>query len=225
MGVGKRENSDYCWKSPGSLLIIHHLPTPARLRFAEALVVVGYHLIWTAYGWWLPNDPRGSNSHEIRVERIAELGELHEGRKPIQPLPAELRAFYDKARAVLRHELLTFTDADVAILAESFAAVIREAGYTCYACAIMPDQADALMRRHRDRSETMMERLQETSRGALIAAGRRPAEHPVWGGPGWKVFLNTRADMERIVRYIRDNPVKIGRPVQEWPFVTPYNGW
>jgi hypothetical protein len=24
-------------------------------------MVVAYHLIWTAYGWWLPNDPRGSS--------------------------------------------------------------------------------------------------------------------------------------------------------------------
>ena len=38
-------------------------------------MVAGFHLIWTAYGWWLPNDPRGSSSHEIRVERIADLGD------------------------------------------------------------------------------------------------------------------------------------------------------
>jgi hypothetical protein len=47
----------------------------------------------------------------------------------------------------------------------------------------------------------------------------------VWGGPGWKVFLNTRADMERIVRYVRDNPVKAGRPAQAWGFVKEYDGW
>ena len=23
-------------------------------------IVIAHHLIWTAYGWWLPNDPRGS---------------------------------------------------------------------------------------------------------------------------------------------------------------------
>ncbi len=22
-------------------------------------IVVAYHLVWTAYGMWLPNDPRG----------------------------------------------------------------------------------------------------------------------------------------------------------------------
>jgi hypothetical protein len=33
-------------------------------------MVAGYHLIWTVYGYWLPNDPRGSTSREIRVELL-----------------------------------------------------------------------------------------------------------------------------------------------------------
>lgn len=74
----------------------------------DIAMVAGFHLIWTAYGWWLPNDPRGSSSHEIRVEEIAELGELHFGRKPVQPLPAELRRFYEEASKVLKHALLKF---------------------------------------------------------------------------------------------------------------------
>ena len=57
-------------------------------------MVVGYHLIWTAYGWWLPNDPRGSTSHEIRVEKIEELGELHHG------LTQALRCAFDGAAFV-----------------------------------------------------------------------------------------------------------------------------
>ncbi len=40
-----------------------------------------HHLIWTAYGWWLPNDSRGSMSRFIASDPIAELGELHHGRK------------------------------------------------------------------------------------------------------------------------------------------------
>jgi len=26
-------------------------------------MIIAHHLIWTAYGFWLPNDPRGSSSH------------------------------------------------------------------------------------------------------------------------------------------------------------------
>ena len=32
-------------------------------------LVIAYHLIWTAYGWWLPNDPRGSGSVTIASRR------------------------------------------------------------------------------------------------------------------------------------------------------------
>ena len=42
-------------------------------------VVVAYHLIWTAYGWWLPNDPRGSASRTVDCPRIAELGPHYYG--------------------------------------------------------------------------------------------------------------------------------------------------
>ena len=28
-------------------------------------IVIAHHLIWTVYGTWLPNDPRGSGSRAI----------------------------------------------------------------------------------------------------------------------------------------------------------------
>jgi len=33
----------------------------------EVTMVLGYHFIFSAYGFWLPNDPRGSWSDTIRV--------------------------------------------------------------------------------------------------------------------------------------------------------------
>ncbi len=71
----------------------------------------------------------------------------------------------------------------------------------------------------------MIEHFQTKSRAAVIAAGLRAATHPVWGGPGWKVFLNTRDDMERTVGYIEKNPRASRLPDQRWEFVTPYDGW
>src|SRR5262245_16676853 len=144
------------------------------------MIVAAHHLIWTAYGWWLPNDPRGSSSKEFRVEPIAELGDLHYGRKAVQPSPEELRDFHQRARAVLAHPVLLFDEQDVAIFAESFASTIRERRYTCYACAIMPEHVHLLIRKHRDWAETILESFQNDSRNALIAADRRRGNHPVW---------------------------------------------
>src|SRR5688500_5399138 len=100
-----------------------------RLRFRASPgfppMVIAHHLIFTAYGWWLPTDPRGSSSHEIRVERVSELGDHHYGRKSLQPSSREIREFYAAAEVVLKHELLTFSDADRIEIAEAFAETIR----------------------------------------------------------------------------------------------------
>jgi REP element-mobilizing transposase RayT len=188
-------------------------------------MVAGFHLVWTAYGWWLPNDPRGSSSEEIRVERIADLGDLHHGRKAIQPRGTEILEFYEQAADLLKHPLLTFDERDIALIGESFGTIVAEWRYTCYACAIMPDHVHVLIRKHRDSAEAMVEHLQVASREKLVEASSRAITHPVWGGPGWQVFLYTQADLRRVIRYIEQNPVKIGRPRQYWPFVKKYDGW
>ena len=97
--------------------------------------------------------------------------------------------------------------------------------YTCYACAIMPDRVHLLIRKHRDKAEQMIEHFQDASREAIVEAGLRDRDHPVWGGPGWKVFLETREDIERVVRYIEENPIRARRPKQTWDFVIRYDGW
>ena len=188
-------------------------------------MVIGYHLIFTAYGWWLPNDPRGSTSQLIRHDVIAQLGELHHGRKRIQPSSAEIRAFYERAKDSLKHELRTFDEHHRALIACGFARAIRLQRYTCYACAVMPDHVHVLIRKHRDKAEEMIEHLQENSRAELLTCSDYPKGHPVWGGPGWKVYLETADDMERTVRYIERNPLPYGLPLQQHSFVTAYDGW
>lgn len=188
-------------------------------------MVVGHHLIWTIYGSWLPNDPRGSTSHEIRCAEIVGLGDLHYGRKKIQPAGEDIRRFYEAAQTKLKHELLKFSSDEIGLLGKEFANVVRQRAYTCYACAIMSDHVHLLIRKHRDKAETMIANFQDASRDSLIAQRKRPAEHPVWGGPGWKVYLESREDIRRVCTYIEDNPIKTRRPRQTWAFVTPYDGW
>lgn len=188
-------------------------------------MVVGYHLLWTAYGWWLPNDPRGSMSKQVLAPNIIDLGELHYGRKKLQPAGWVLNDFRKAAALVLKHEILKFTAEEVSAIAEAFAKVVKESNYTCYACAIMPDHIHLLIRKHRHQAEQMIANFQFESLNAVAYCGTRPIAHPVWGGPGWKVYLDSIGDMRRTVRYIELNPEKIGLPRQAWDFVTPYNNW
>jgi hypothetical protein len=82
-----------------------------------------------------------------------------------------------------------------------------------------------LIRKHRHHAEEMLENFQTISRSRLRAEGLREEDHPVWGGPGWKVFLDSPTDIRRTIGYIEGNPAKFRLPRQTWPFVTEYDGW
>jgi REP element-mobilizing transposase RayT len=188
-------------------------------------VVIAHHLIWTAYGYWLPNDPRGSMSKVIACDVIAELGELHVGRKKVQPSAREVVEFRNQSRSALKHVLLDFRIQDFPVIANALAEVIREYRYTCYACAIMPDHVHILIRKHKHQAEEMLDNFQQISRLRLRNVGLRSETHPIWGGHGWKVFLDTPTDIRRTIRYIDENPARWRLARQQWSFVTDYNGW
>jgi len=189
-------------------------------------IVIAHHLIWTAYGWWLPNDPRGSGSKTIASDVIAQLGELHSGRKKGQPAGADVRRFYERAAEILVHPLLTFDEAARGEIAAAFCEVVTAEKYTCYACAIMPDHVHILIRKHKHLAEEMIANVQDASRRWLAEKGHRHPDHPTWtGGSGWKVFLEHPDEIRRTIRYIDKNPAEIRLPPQKWPFVQEYNGW
>lgn len=188
-------------------------------------MVAAHHLIWTIYGWWLANDPRGSSSHDIRVAKLADLGPLHYGRKQVQPSRQELKVFYEQAEPLLQHAIILFTDEEITLVGSAIGEAIHENKYTCYACAVMPEHVHLVIRRHVDNGKEMIAKLQAATRSALIQANQRHPMHPVWGGPGWDVFLNTREDIHGRVRYFEQNPEKAGRPAQTWDFGTKYDGW
>ncbi len=187
-------------------------------------IVIAYHLIGTGYGWWLPNDPRGSASHTIHSDVIADLGELHFGRKKVQPVGWVIREFYERAKDVLKFDLLALTPEEIQGVAAAFGQCMARQRYTCYACAVLPDHVHVLIRKHKRAAEQIIADLQDASRVELQRSGHRPG-HPVWGGPGWKVFQYQPDDIRRTIRYINENPMKMGLPEQHWDFVREYDNW
>jgi REP element-mobilizing transposase RayT len=189
-------------------------------------LVIGYHLVWTAYGWWLPNDPRGSTSKELCCDILAQLGELHYGRKKIQPAGYVIREFYQQAADLLQFPLLTFDETARDEIAAAFGTVIGDLRYTCWACAVMPDHVHLLIRKHKHQAEEMIACLKDASRERLRRVNLRQPDHPVWGmGHGWKVFLDHPDDIRRTIVYIEKNPLPLRLPRQSWPFVKEYDGW
>jgi REP element-mobilizing transposase RayT len=187
-------------------------------------LVIAHHIIWTCYGTWLPNDPRGPTSKSIRVDAIAELGELHHGRKRVQPLGRDIRAFYSAARQVLKHPVLTLDERSRSFVAGAIELVVRQAKLTCWACVVMPYHVHILIRKHRLTFEEMMEQLKDASAAALRTAGQFPGDHPVWTSHGgWSVFLDHPDEVRRTITYIERNPYRL--PRQIYPFVQAYDSW
>ncbi len=188
-------------------------------------IVIAHHLMWTIYGGWLPNDPRGSMSNSVADDVIAELGELHHGRKEIQPIAREIREFQHRASEVLKYSVEKIVNSEVKAVARGIEEAITEHNYTCYGCVIMPDHLHLLIRKHKHQAERMLENLQESSRLRLCNAHARSFDHPVWGAPGWKIFVDHPDGIRRVIKYIENNPVKWKLPKQHWPFVKEYDGW
>jgi hypothetical protein len=156
---------------------------------------------------------------------LKDLGELHFGRKRIQPPGREIRAFYESAEQLLKHELLTFDNRAVQVIADAVERCIKENGYTCYAGVIMPDHGHLCIRKHKHLAEKMIDKFQRFSAGALLEQGLRPANHPVWGTGGWKVYLDEPDEVHRTIRYIEQNPAKMRQPIQRYPWITSYDNW
>jgi len=155
-----------------------------------------------------------------------ELGELHFGRKKKQPRPDQVRAFYDDAKTRLKFPILHFGAEQILSIGLEIQTVIKDHGYTCYACAVMPDHVHVLIRKHRDDAWDMLECLQEATRKIILKFDPNiDCEHPVWTNGGYVNFVSTPEIVQRVIRYIENNPAKINLSTQLWPFVTPYDNW
>jgi REP element-mobilizing transposase RayT len=188
-------------------------------------IVIAHHLMWTMYGWWLPNDPRGSTSTSVYTSRIAQLAPHHYGREQIQPASRDIHLFYAQARRQLQFPLLSCSPDDRAAIASALSDTIELQKYTCYACVIMPDHVHILIRKHKQTAEEMIDHFQSTSRLRLSSRGLRTPDHPTWTKGGWKVFLDHPTDVRRTIRYIEENPIVWRSPVQHYDFVSGYDDW
>jgi hypothetical protein len=188
--------------------------------------VIALHLIFMGYGHWLPNDPRGSGSQEVRKEALEPLGPVHHGRKIVQPARAELRAFYAEASRRLEYDTLWFDAAMRGVLGAGFGTAVRKCGYTCWSCAIMRNHAHLCIRRHRDTDTVIWNHLATITRMAILERFPQISrEHPIWADRPYAVFLETPDDIRRVIGYIEGNPWKDGLPAQRWEWVKPYDGW
>ena len=103
-------------------------------------MIVGYHLIFGAYGFWLPNDPRGSWSDFVGSWELFRYGPATktEERHSVARRPHD-RVRRLAAKEALQRPAVEFTDVQVLAIGAGFANYVLKSGLPVWACAIMPD--------------------------------------------------------------------------------------
>jgi REP element-mobilizing transposase RayT len=193
------------------------------------------HLIFSTYGFWLPNDPRGSGSSRVRAQHIYDAG--GEATKvttthSLATAPHDRRARL-AAKQALKFPPVVFSGSQARAIAEGFAVICPKVGLVIRACAIMPEHVHVVVAAHRFGGDAVIACLKRAGTRALNDAGQHPlaafarksGKHPCpWAEGGWKVYLNTVQEMRDRIRYVEGNPIRAGFKRQRWSFVAPYVG-
>jgi REP element-mobilizing transposase RayT len=195
-----------------------------NIRWKLIDMILAYHVVFGTYGFWLPNDPRGSWSDFVASWELVQFGKATKTteRRSLAHSAHDHR-LRDEAKRALKYPSVTFSGRQAQAVAQRFDRARTESSYVIYACSILPEHVHLVIGRNDDRRvERMVGHLKARATQQLSTAELLPTyKRPVWGENVWKVFLNAPAEIVKSVRYVEENPVKEGKPKQRWSFVVP----
>ncbi len=196
-------------------------------------MIRAYHAIFTTYGFWLPNDPRGSWSDFVRSWELLQFGKAAKvsTRRSLAAHPHQ----HDRRRAAkeaLQYPPVQFTGKQALCVAHGFRRAVDESSYVLLACSILPEHVHMVIARDSRKVEAIVGHLkgrasQELANDGLhpLAGYRKPdGSYPSpWARGCWRVYLNDAEEMHRAIRYVEQNPVREGKRPQDWSFVVPHD--
>jgi REP element-mobilizing transposase RayT len=196
-------------------------------------MVLGSHVIIGMYGFWLPNDERGSWSDFVGSWELLQFGKATtvNVRQSLAKRPFDW-AKREAARAKLKYPPVKLSGIQARAVGRGFAEHAAKAGVVVLACAIMPQHVHLVIARHHLKVEQLANLLKGAATRRLIdeqlhplaahqGVKRRPPKAFARGQ--WKVFLDSTADIRRAISYVQGNPLREGLPMQRWSFVQPWD--
>lgn len=194
-------------------------------------MILGTHLILSAYGFWLPNDPRGSWSEFVGAWELLRFGRATkvETHRSVAARPHDRRARL-AAKGALKYPEVRFTGVQARAIGRAFAAQAARSDLVIWACAILPNHTHLVVARHPMGHEQIANLLKGATTRQFLAEGIHPLAQwrsadgrtpKAWAQGQWAVFLDSPDDVVRAVRYVEGNPAKEGLPAQHWRFVGP----
>jgi len=196
-------------------------------------MIVAYHVIFSTYGFWLPNDPRGSWSDFVGAWDLYRYGKATKTSetRSLAARPHN-RALRLTAKQSLKRPAVKFNGTQARAVGRGFADYAEQSELAILACAILPDHVHLVLSRHRLLVEKLVIQLKGAATRRLVSEGMHPFQRltepggrppPCFARGQWKVYLDENEDVSRAIRYVDQNPVKEGLPPQHWSFVTPYH--
>ncbi len=117
-------------------------------------------------------------------------------------------------------------------IANGFDDQVAKSGYIIHACSILPCHVHMVVKRHHYRVEQVMRLLRQAGSLRLLSDNLHPFAKQraangrlfsIWAQDGWKVFLYTLDEIRDRIEYVENNPVREGKRLQHWRFVTPFD--
>ena len=196
-------------------------------------MIVGHHIIFCAYGFWLPNDPRGSWSDFVGSWDLFRYGPATKTttRRSVAG-KAHDRTLRAEAKMALDRPPVKFSDVQIQSVANGFGEYVKESRIAVWACAIMSDHVHLAVGQLSMEPRQLVIQLKGSATQRLHKDNLHPfgdtkldnGRSPKCFARGeWKVYLDP-PDVPRAIQYVENNPIKEGRPKQQWDFITKYDG-
>lgn len=197
-------------------------------------MVIAYFVTMGHYGFWLPNDQRGSGSRYVGSPSLYPFGKASfiQNRRHSRAARAYDRELRRRAQQALDHPPVDLSGEQAWSVAQGFRTTIERTGCVILACAVMPDHSHLVLLRHRYEIEKLVIQLKGDATRRLRAHGRHPFQNLpdergrlpcMWGRSSWDVYLDTPQEVIEKIDYVRKNPTRAGLSRQEWSFVTEYS--
>jgi len=182
------------------------------------------------YGFWLPNDPRGSWSDFVGSWELFRYGPANKttARRSVAYRPHD-RVSRVAAKKALKYPAVVLNGLQARAVGQGFADYFQTSACPVWACAILPDHVHLVVGRPGMDVEQLLIQLKGAATESLKASKLHPfgkiKDHrgrtsKCFARGQWKVFLDP-PDVPRAVRYVTENPLKEGKPRQHWTFVSP----
>jgi REP element-mobilizing transposase RayT len=171
---------------------------------------IGYHIVISGYGLWLPGDSRGSWSAAWDEQLgLVEPHALHPG-DPVRLRMAEERAKHPAVRLALDM---------IEVVCDTFGRCAAESDWTIDAASVEPTHVHLLLTYSERDIDKTVKWLKDRCTKAVHQC--TPHQGPVWCKGRWRSFIYEEDGWEGAIEYIERHNLRRGLSRRPYKFLAP----